>query len=154
VIPTSVRPTGTGDPRVRSPNPEPEPAPAQIPDWADSYYLDRFRAVGRHQPENRRVITVTPAAAAYIRSAAAETGVRYVRVRIEVFRDAGGTPTGFRNRVDLVMDVYPEFDFIDDAQSVPVVIDRRSAAFVDGATLDWVEGADGRSGLDLRPPAR
>lgn len=147
-LPTT-RSTNTQEQSLHSPNLEPVSVPVRIPDWADSYYLPKFRDVGRREPERRQVIMVTPAAVARIRSTAAGTGAWYVRARVEVFRDAGEMPTGFKNRVEVVTDIYPEFDLIDDSQGVPVVVDRRSAEFLGGNTLDWVEGEDSRSGFRL-----
>jgi Fe-S cluster assembly iron-binding protein IscA len=128
-------------------------ATGRIPDWADSFYLPKFRDVGRREPERRRVITVTPSAVKSIQKSAGETTDWYVRVRIEVFRDGGGMPTGFRDKVEAVEDAYPEFDLLDDSQGVSVLVDRRSADYLEGTTLDWIRGEDGRFGLGLvRPP--
>ena len=100
------------------------------------------------------MIAVTPAAQEQIRSAAMGMKGWHVRVRVEIFRDGRGTPAGFKNRVDLDPEVYPEIDLIDESQGIPVLVDRRSADFLEGGVLDWVEGKDGRAGFQFEKLAK
>lgn len=151
--PTAPQPSPAGEPaEVSPPTDEPTPPAVQtpaapaVPDWYAECNIPKYRAAGRREPEPVTVITVTPAAVAQLRKDVGR-GTSYVRVRIEVIRGPM-SDISFRNRIDLVDEVFPEFDFIDTTHGFPVLVDRRSADYLAGITLDWKE-IDGRWGYHL-----
>jgi iron-sulfur cluster assembly accessory protein len=88
-------------------------------------------AVGRL----RGVITLTPRAAEKIRSLAAQdSAARVLRVAVE-----GGGCSGFQYTVGFDTGAEPD-DFDVESHGVHVVIDRISAPYFSGSTLDYVDG--------------
>jgi len=46
----------------------------------------------------------------------------------------------------------PEADYLDDSDGIKVVVDKRSALFLDRATIDWRTTPDGRQGFHFDNP--
>lgn len=63
-----------------------------------------------------------------------------------------GGPTGFM--YDLTFDdrINVERDYVDDADGIRIVVDKRSALFLEGCTIDWETTADGRQGFRFNNP--
>ena len=114
-----------------------------------------YVAAGHREPERRAVVRVTPAAAVEIRRVTAGLGQWVVRVQTVVTGFDGIAPAGFQDRVDVDNAADPETDYLDETQGIPVVVDRRTAAFLgSGVVLDWGTQPDGRIGFALRRPER
>jgi iron-sulfur cluster assembly accessory protein len=100
-------------------------------------------------------IVVTEKAAEQVRRIVADEKNRnqefpekvYLRVRV-----VGGGCSGFQNRLDLDPDVDEQRDEVFDFHGVPVVVDKRSLMYLDGATVDFVDGLNA-SGFHISNPS-
>jgi Fe-S cluster assembly iron-binding protein IscA len=101
----------------------------------------------QHMPsaERRSVVHFTPAAIAKLR--AAGSGVGYVRVSV-IETDA---PTyTYEMKFDDAANV--EADYLDRTGLLSVVVDKRSALFLEGTTIDWRTTPDGQEGFHFDNP--
>jgi iron-sulfur cluster assembly protein len=105
------------------------------------------RAGTERKAEQKKVVGLTPAAVAKLRDALRRDGKPYVRVGVV----SGGT-TGFMYdlKLDNVLD--GDNDYLDGSDGVEVIVDKRSALFLYGATVDWKTAADGRQGFSFDNP--
>ena len=87
-------------------------------------------------------LTLTPAAAARLREVAEREGIDLGEMYLRVLVVAGGC-SGLTH--DLGWDSVPgEDDEMLETGGLRVLLDPRSAAYLDGSTLDFSEGLDGR----------
>lgn len=99
-----------------------------------------------HQGDER-LIKVTPAAAARIRALLARRGLSEGVLRVAV---VGGGCSGLQYQMDLQASPAPR-DIVVDSAGVRVVVDPKSALYVTGAELDFVEALQG-GGFKVRNP--
>src|SRR5262245_28756430 len=93
----------------------------------------------------RQVVKITPAAVAELLEAQRKSGGKtYLRVALV----SGGT-TGFRYDLKFDDTLDRDNDYLDDRDGIKVVVDKRSALFLEGATIDWQTMPDGREGFQL-----
>jgi len=71
----------------------------------------------------------------------------YLRLRV-----VGGGCSGFQHKLDLDQVVDAKLDNVYDMHGVPVVIDRRSALYLDGVTVDYHEDLN-RRGFSISNPS-
>ena len=60
--------------------------------------------------------------------------------------------TGFLYDLSLDDKVIPGRDYMDESDRITIVVDKGSAPFVQGATIDWQTRADGRQGFHFDNP--
>jgi iron-sulfur cluster assembly protein len=70
----------------------------------------------------------------------------YLRLRV-----VGGGCSGFQHKLDLDQVVDAKLDNVYEQHGVPVVIDRRSALYLDGVTVDYHEDLN-RRGFSISNP--
>ena len=116
-----------------------------IPTGANASIERRSKAERAEQ--RRRVISLTPAAIAKLRGSRHEDGKAYLRVAVV----AGGT-TGFMYDMKFDNTFDRKNDYLDDVDGIKVVVDKRSALFLEGATIDWQTTPDGRQGFKFDNP--
>jgi iron-sulfur cluster assembly protein len=63
----------------------------------------------------------------------------YLRMRI-----MGGGCSGFQHKLDLDTDTNPQLDELFECQGVPVVVDKRSLMYLDGATVNYQDDLNRR----------
>jgi iron-sulfur cluster assembly protein len=84
-------------------------------------------------------ITVTEKAASAVRRIISDQAGQpnvpekiYLRMRV-----VGGGCSGFQHKLDLDPDINEKLDEVFDFHGVPVVVDKRSLMYLDGATVDY-----------------
>jgi iron-sulfur cluster insertion protein len=100
-------------------------------------------------------ITVTERAAAEVRSIIAQQRATdpsfpekvYLRLRV-----VGGGCSGFQHKLDLDPQVNEKLDEIFEFHGVPVVIDKRSKVYLEGALVDFVDDLN-RRGFSITNPS-
>ena len=70
----------------------------------------------------------------------------YLRVRV-----VGGGCSGFQNKLDLDPQMNPKLDDVFELNGVPVVVDRRSQMYLDGAVVDFHDEFN-RKGFSISNP--
>jgi iron-sulfur cluster assembly protein len=78
--------------------------------------------------------------------AAAAFGKVHLRLRV-----VGGGCSGFQNKLDLDPDVNPKLDDVFEFHGIPVVVDRRSLMYLDGAQVDYHDELN-RPGFSITNP--
>lgn len=96
---------------------------------------------------DERLIKVTPAAAARIQALLARRGLPDGVLRVAV---VGGGCSGLQYQMDLEPGPAPR-DFLVESAGVRVAVDPKSALYVTGAELDYVEALQG-GGFKVRNP--
>jgi iron-sulfur cluster assembly protein len=97
-------------------------------------------------------IVLTEKAAAAVKRIVAEQqegGVKekiYLRMRV-----VGGGCSGFQHRLDLDTQVNEKLDDVFELHGVPLVVDRRSLMYLDGATVDYHDDLN-RHGFSITNP--
>lgn len=94
-----------------------------------------------------RIIKLTPAAVEKLREAQASGGKNYVRVGVE-----GGGCSGFVYNMKLEDTIDKEADWLVVDDGVQVVVDKRSALFLTGSTIDWQTAPNGDQGFKFDNP--
>ncbi len=77
---------------------------------------------------------------------AAAFGKVHLRMRV-----VGGGCSGFQHKLDLDPDVNPKLDDVFEFHGIPVVVDRRSLMYLDGATVDYHDELN-RPGFSITNP--
>jgi iron-sulfur cluster assembly protein len=95
----------------------------------------------------KAVVTLTPAALARIREVQQRDGRAYMRVSV-----VNGGPTGYMYDMRMDDKFDPKADYLNETDSVKVVVDMRSSLFLNGATIDWQTTSDGRQGFKFDNP--
>ncbi|HJT78834.1 MAG TPA: iron-sulfur cluster assembly accessory protein [Gemmataceae bacterium] len=70
----------------------------------------------------------------------------YLRMRV-----VGGGCSGFQHKLDLDQTVNPKLDEVFEFHGIPVVVDRRSLMYLDGAKVDYHNDLQ-RSGFSITNP--
>ena len=114
---------------------------------ADAKSAAKSRTPAEEVGDPRQIVKITPAAIEKLRTAQRKDGKKYLRVAVT----SGGT-TGFM--YDLKFDdVFKhDSDYLHDMDGIKVVVDKRSALFLEGATIDWQTTPDGREGFEFDNP--
>jgi len=73
----------------------------------------------------------------------------YLRVRV-----VGGGCSGFQNKLDLDPQVNEKLDEVFEFHGVPVVVDKRSLMYLDGATVDFHDDLNRRGFSVSNPQAK
>jgi iron-sulfur cluster assembly protein len=73
----------------------------------------------------------------------------YLRVRV-----VGGGCSGFQHKLDLDPQVSEKLDEVYEFHGIPVVIDRRSIMYLDGATVDFHDDLNRRGFSITNPQAK
>ncbi len=100
-------------------------------------------------------IVITPKAADEVRKILAEqvsSGVGdklYLRLRV-----VGGGCSGFQHKLDLDPTVSEKLDQTYDVEGIPVVMDKRSALYLDGVTVDFHDDLNKRGFSVSNPTAK
>ncbi len=99
-------------------------------------------------------ITVTEKAAAEVKRIIAEQQQQgsmpekiYLRIRVQ-----GGGCSGFQNKLDLDPTVNEKLDEVFDFHGVPVVVDKRSLMYLEGANVDFHDDLN-RRGFSISNPS-
>jgi iron-sulfur cluster assembly protein len=96
---------------------------------------------------DERLIKVTPAAAAKVRALLAKQGRPDGVLRVAVI---GGGCSGLQYKMDL-QDAPAPRDFLVESVGIRVVVDPKSALYVTGAELDYLEALQG-GGFKIKNP--
>lgn len=97
-------------------------------------------------------ITVTERAAAEVRRIIADQNMEddvYLRVRV-----LGGGCSGFTHKLDLDAEVNEKLDETIESGGIRLVVDKRSALYLEGATVDFYEDLNKRGFSVSNPNAR
>jgi iron-sulfur cluster assembly protein len=100
-------------------------------------------------------ITISPKAADEVRRILAEqtaggvTDKLYLRLRV-----VGGGCSGFQHKLDLDPTVSDKLDQTYDVAGIPVVVDKRSALYLDGVTVDFHDDLNKRGFSVTNPTAK
>lgn len=100
-------------------------------------------------------IIVTPRAAEEVKRILAEQvtgGVQdklYLRLRV-----VGGGCSGFQHKLDLDPTVSDKLDQTYEVEGIPVVVDKRSALYLDGVTVDFHDDLNKRGFSVTNPTAK
>jgi iron-sulfur cluster assembly protein len=95
----------------------------------------------------RRVVQLTAAAVAKIREVKEGTDATGIRVAV-----VGGGRTGFQYDLKLESKVDQQNDYVDQFEGILVAVDKRSALYLEGATIDWIVTREGASGFHFDNP--
>jgi iron-sulfur cluster assembly protein len=79
-------------------------------------------------------------------TSAAAFGKVHLRMRV-----VGGGCSGFQHKLDLDPDVNPKLDDVFEFHGIPVVVDRRSLMYLDGAQVDFHDELN-RPGFSISNP--
>lgn len=93
------------------------------------------------------VVKLSSAAAAKLLTAQQQSGKPLLRIAVK----SGGS-TGFMYDLQFADSGDAENDIQYEHEGVSIVVDRKSAIFLEGATIDWRTAADGRSGFEFDNP--
>lgn len=99
------------------------------------------------RPADERLLKVTPAAAARIRALLTKRGLTGGVLRVAV---VGGGCSGLQYQMDLQA-APAAGDFLVESDGARVAVDARSALYVTGAELDYVEALQG-AGFKIKNP--
>lgn len=98
-------------------------------------------------PQRKTIVTLTDAAAAKVRELQKESGKSYLRVAVKT-----GGSTGFMYDLQFDDHANVDEDYLDESRELKILVDRRSALFVQDASIDWQVTADGREGFYFDNP--
>lgn len=93
-----------------------------------------------------RVVTLTPVAAERVRKILTEQPLAYLRVEV-----IGNGSKGFLYNLKLEETPPDANDYVDELENMRVVVDRKSALYIEGTTIDWLETSAG-SGFKFDNP--
>lgn len=103
-------------------------------------------------------LTVTEKAVAEIKriiqEQASEQGEDYTKNVALRVRVVGGGCSGFQNKLDLDEKWDEKTDNLRDIDGIRVAVDKRSALYLDGATIDFHDGIDKRGFIVNNPNAK
>jgi iron-sulfur cluster insertion protein len=112
---------------------------------------EREKAAPEAQPDLG--ITLTEKAAGEVKKIIAEQKQQpgapeqiYLRLRV-----VGGGCSGYQHRLDLDPEVNPKLDIVADLHGVPVVVDKRSVMYLNGAVVDFHDDLN-RRGFSVGNP--
>jgi iron-sulfur cluster assembly protein len=93
------------------------------------------------------VVKLTPTAIAKVREAQEQDGKPYLRVSV-----VSGGSTGFMYDLKFDDRMSVENDNVDELGGIKVLVDKKSAVFLEGATIDWQTTPDGLEGFHFDNP--
>lgn len=97
-------------------------------------------------------IIISPKAAAEVTRIIGEQGLEeklYLRLRL-----VGGGCSGFQHKLDLDPNVNEKLDHTFEMNGIPVVIDKRSLLYMDGATVEFYDDLNKRGFSITNPTAK
>jgi iron-sulfur cluster assembly accessory protein len=97
--------------------------------------------------ELREVVKLTPSAVAHLRTARRNDGRPYLRVAV-----VGGGSTWFKYDMNFDDQVNLSNDYLNDFDGIKTIVDKRSAIYLEGATIDWQSTPNGRQGFKFDNP--
>ena len=100
------------------------------------------RGIGQNE---RIVVALTPAAAEMIRQVQAAEGGKYVRVGV-----INSGPTGFQYSMKMEEES-PGGDHIIESEGITLLVDKKSALYLEGLTIDFLE-ENGQRGFKFNNP--
>lgn len=85
-----------------------------------------------------KFVTLEEKAAKEIKAVMKEQEIEGSRLRISV---RGGGCSGFQYGLNFIeeSDIDEKMDVLDEQHGIPLVIDKKSAIFIDGTIIEWVE---------------
>jgi len=98
-------------------------------------------------PQQETVVTLTDAAVAKVREVQKQNGKPYLRVAVK----SGGS-TGFMYDLQFDDQLNADEDYLDESHGLKIVVDRKSALYIDGTSIDWQVTDDGREGFHFDNP--
>jgi iron-sulfur cluster assembly accessory protein len=98
------------------------------------------------------IVTVTERAIKEIKQIIQNDQLNQDKVALRI-RVTGGGCSGFQNKLDLDEEYDPEKDHIDEVDGIKVAIDKRSALYLTGATVDFHEDLNKRGFVVDNPSA-
>jgi iron-sulfur cluster assembly protein len=98
-------------------------------------------------PQKRRIVNLTPIAATKLRELQQQDGKPFLRVSV-----ISEGPTGYMYDLKFDDEANAGNDYLDEMEGISVVVDKRSALFLEDATIDWQTTADGRQGFEFDNP--
>jgi iron-sulfur cluster assembly accessory protein len=120
------------------------------PDTSGQFPLpvsERLKPKAETAAEQRAVVKLTPTAIAEFREAQKQDGKPFLRVGV-----VSGGSTGFMYDLKFDDQINIENDYLSDVDGIKVVVDKRSALFLEGATIDWQITPDGQQGFRFDNP--
>jgi iron-sulfur cluster assembly accessory protein len=95
----------------------------------------------------KEVVKFTPQALAKLREVQSKDGKPYLRVLVK----SGGS-TGYMYDMKMDDQYDPKSDFLNEQESIKIIVDMRSSLYLDGTTIDWQTTPDGRQGFKFDNP--
>jgi len=95
---------------------------------------------------DRAVVKLTDSAIEQFRTVVASDPTKHVRLSVK--REG---PTGYMYDLQ-IDDSIADSDFVDRSHGFTLVVDAKSALFLEGATIDWQVESDGRAGFKFSNP--
>jgi iron-sulfur cluster assembly protein len=99
------------------------------------------------QFQRKDIVSLTPAAADMIRQVQKQEGYDFVRAGVK--QDG---PTGFLYDLGFSVEPDADKDFLSESQGIRIVVDKRSAIYLDGATIDFTTDEQGQRGFKFHNP--
>jgi iron-sulfur cluster assembly protein len=96
--------------------------------------------------ERRSVVSITPAAIAKLLEVR-KPEQPFVRVGVK-----GGGVTGFMYDMKFDNEISTEGDYVDETDGVTVVVDKKSALYLEGTTIGWRSTPEGKHGFTFENP--
>jgi iron-sulfur cluster assembly protein len=94
---------------------------------------------------DRAAVTLTPAAAEMIRQVQAAKGGTYVRVGV-----TNSGPTGFQYALGMEEESHGD-DLVIESEGITLLVDKKSALYLEGSTIDFLE-ENGQRGFKFDNP--
>lgn len=98
-------------------------------------------------------LVVTEKAVSEIKRIIVEQGLEQDKVALRV-RVLGGGCSGFQNKLDLDEKWDEKTDNLSDIDGIKIAVDKRSALYLDGATVDFHDALDKRGFIVNNPNAK
>ena len=97
-------------------------------------------------------VTLTPKAASEVKRIMAEQAAAGTEEKLHLrVRVVGGGCSGFQHKLDLDPQVSEKLDDVFELEGVPVVVDKRSALYLDGVVVDFHDDLNKR-GFSVENP--
>jgi iron-sulfur cluster assembly protein len=94
-------------------------------------------------------VKFTPTALVKLHEIQQEFSIKGVYLRVAVVPAAAG---GFVYDMKVDAQLDPTNDYLCDSEGIQILVDKRSALFLEGATIDWQTTPDGRQGFKFDNP--
>lgn len=98
-------------------------------------------------PQQKTVVTLTDAAVAMVLQFQRQDNNPYLRVAVK-----NGGPTGLIYDLQLDDQFSSSDDYLDESHGLKVVVDKKSALYIDGTSIDWRVTETGQEGFHFTNP--